>query len=82
MYHPMLTLAVAQTRFDDLTRDLPMKGSRRRLTAAEAHQFDAAGHRASLARRLARYAGSRRTSSARVARHTDPSVAWREQVSC
>ena len=75
MYHPMLTLAVAQTRFDDLTRDVPMKGSRRRLTASEAYEYDAARHRESLTRRLARYAASRRTSRAAVTRHAGPSAA-------
>jgi|EndMetStandDraft_3_1072993.scaffolds.fasta_scaffold3448094_1 hypothetical protein len=65
MYHPMLTFAVAQTRLDDLNRDLRPDGSRRRLGPAESYDRDLARQRASLSQRLARYA----------ARRTRPSVA-------
>ena len=63
MYHPMLTFAVAQTRLDDLNRDLRPDGSRRRLGPVAS--YDLARQRASFSQRLARYA----------ARRTRPSVA-------
>jgi hypothetical protein len=63
MYHPMLTFAVAQTRADDLTRDV-RNDRRRRLTAAEAYEFDIAKHREGLSRRLSRYAARRTRPSA------------------
>ena len=65
MYHPMLTFAVAQTRLDDMHRDLRQDGSRRRLSPAEAYDHDLARQRAGFGQRLARYA----------ARRTRPSVA-------
>src|SRR3954454_23875975 len=55
MYHPMLTFAVAQTRADDLIRDVRNHRARR-LTAAESYDFDVAKHREGLTRRLTRYA--------------------------
>jgi len=63
MYHPMLTFAVAQTRVDDLTRDV-RHDRRRRLTAAEAYDLDAAKHREGLTQRLTRYAARRTRPSA------------------
>jgi hypothetical protein len=63
MHHPMLTFAVAQTRADDLNREL-RTGSRRRLTAAESYDLEAAKHRAGLNRRLVRYAARRVRPSA------------------
>ncbi|WP_027862054.1 hypothetical protein [Marmoricola sp. URHB0036] len=57
MYHPMLTFAIAQTRLDDLNRDLRPDGSRRRLSPVES--YDLALQRASLSQRLARYATRR-----------------------
>jgi hypothetical protein len=63
MYHPMLTFAVAQTRVDDLTRDV--RNDRvRRLTAAEAYELDVAKHRERLTQRLTRYAARRTRPSA------------------
>ena len=64
MYHPMLTFAVAQTRMDDLNRDLRHDGARRRLSPAESYERDLAQHRASLNRRLARFAARRTRPSA------------------
>jgi hypothetical protein len=64
MYHPMLTFAVAQTRMDDLNRDLRHGGARRRLNPAESYERDLARRRASLNERLARYAARRTRPSA------------------
>ncbi len=64
MYHPMLTFAVAQTRMDDLDRDLRPTASRRRLSPAESYDRDLAKQRASLNQRLARYAARRTRPSA------------------
>lgn len=64
MYHPMLTLAVAQTRMDDLDRDLRHDGPRRRLSPAESYEHDLNRQRASLNQRLARYAARRTRPSA------------------
>lgn len=64
MYHPMLTFAVAQTRLDDLTRDVRHDRARRRLSPDEAYTLKQAQHRASLPRRLAQYTGRRTRPSA------------------
>ena len=64
MYHPMLTFAVAQTRIDDLTRDLRRTASRRRLSRRGVLR---ARHRQAPREprpRLARYAASRRARPA------------------
>ena len=64
MYHPMLIFAVAQTRMDDLNRDLRQDGVRRRLSPAESYERDIAKQRTSLNQRLARYAARRTRPSA------------------
>ncbi len=64
MYHPMLTFAIAQTRLDDLNRDLRQDGARRRLSPAESYDRNLARQRASLNERLARYAARRTRPSA------------------
>ena len=64
MYHPMLTYAVAQTRLDDLTRDVRHDRARRRLSPDEAYTLKQAQHQARLARRLARFATRRTRPSA------------------
>jgi hypothetical protein len=63
MYHPMLTFAVAQTRIDDLNRELEHR-SRRRQARSTSEVFDASAHRAGLAERLSRYAARRTRPSA------------------
>ena len=61
MYHPMLTFAIAQTRLDDLDRDLSHRA--RRSTARAS--YAAPEHAVSLAPdRFARFAGARRTRAA------------------
>jgi hypothetical protein len=64
MYHPMLTFAVAQTRIDDLTRDLRQHSARRRLSPDEAYTLNQGHHRARLTHRLAQYAARRTRPSA------------------
>ena len=63
MYHPMITFAVAQTKVDDLNRDLE-KRARRRQAAAKPEGHVTAAHRAGLTARLARYAARRTRPSA------------------
>jgi len=60
MYHPMLTFAIAQTRLDDLNRDLSHRARRSTARASYAAPEHAVGR----TRRFARFAGARRTRAA------------------
>ena len=61
MYHPMLTFAIAQTRLDDLNRDLAYRARR-----SSARSTDTTPQRRAGFARFARFSGARRTRAAAV----------------
>ena len=64
MYHPMLSLAVAQTRIDDMVRDAQSRRPRVQPGPDEEYAANAGRHLARLTQRLARYAARRTRPSA------------------